>query len=63
MEEKALTLGEIARRLNCPLHKIEYLLRTREIQPIQRAGNLRVFSEKSLGLLKAELENRDKGRP
>jgi predicted DNA-binding transcriptional regulator AlpA len=42
----ALTVGELARRIGCPVHKIEYLIRSRNIQPIQRAGNARVFSEK-----------------
>ena len=51
----ALTVGEIARRLDRPIHRIEYLIRSRNIQPIQRAGNLRVFSEKDLELIAGEI--------
>lgn len=39
------TVGEIARRLGVPVHKIEYVIRARGITPCGRAGNLRVFSE------------------
>jgi hypothetical protein len=54
----ALTIGVISKLLNCPIHKIEYLIRAREIQPMERAGNLRVFSSDVLDVLKKELEGR-----
>ena len=60
MSEKALTVGEIARRLGCPIHKIEYLIRSRNIQPIQRAGNLRVFSEKDFRRIGSEIKRAGK---
>lgn len=43
--DKALTIGEIARRLGCPIHRIEYIIESRHIQPRQRAGIARVFAE------------------
>ena len=61
MSEKALTVGEIAKRLGYPIHKIEYMIRSRNIQPIQRAGNLRVFSEKDFCFIKSELKHIEKG--
>lgn len=42
------TVGEIARRLGVSTHQIEYLIRSRRIQPSGRAGNARVFSEKDV---------------
>jgi DNA-binding transcriptional MerR regulator len=59
MSEKlssALTVGEIARLTNEPIHRIEYLIRSRNIQPVQRAGNLRVFSADDLAILKKEIK-------
>ena len=56
MSERALTVGEIARRLNCPIHRIEYLVQSRNIQPTQRAGNLRVFSQETYAFIEAELK-------
>ena len=55
-ETKALTLGVIAKELDCPIHKIEYLIRARRIEPVQRAGNLRVFSPSVLDVLRRELD-------
>lgn len=40
-----LTIGVIARRVNQPLHRVEYFLRSNAICPIGRAGNARVFDE------------------
>lgn len=53
--QKALTVGVIAERLGVPVHRIEYLLTSREIKPVQRAGRLRVFDEAALRVLKGEL--------
>lgn len=41
---QALTVGEIARQAGCPVHRIEYIIRSRGILPVQRAGNARVFA-------------------
>ena len=50
------TVGEIARRLGEPVHRIEYILRTREIQPMGWAGNARVFSEADVRFIASELQ-------
>jgi hypothetical protein len=50
------TTGEIARRLGVPAHRIEYIVRTRGIQPCGWAGNARVFDEEGVAAIAAELE-------
>ncbi len=53
------TVGEIARRLNEPVHRIEYVLRTRDIQPIGMAGNARVYAEEDVERIAAFLAEID----
>lgn len=43
-----LTVGTIARRLNESLHRVEYAIRTRDIEPAGIAGNLRIFNEDAI---------------
>ncbi len=38
------TVGEISERLSEPLHRVEYVIKARKIEPIAWAGNARVFS-------------------
>jgi hypothetical protein len=56
---KEPTVGEIARRLNEPLHRIEYVIRSRGIQPARIAGNVRIFSEDHVARITAELRQID----
>lgn len=49
------TVGELARRLNVPVHQIEYILRTRDIKPAGWAGNARVYTEANVDRVRAEL--------
>ncbi len=53
--ETLLTIGEIARRLGQELHRIEYVIRSRNIQPASWAGHARVFREADLGRIASEL--------
>ena len=53
------TVGEIARRLGEPLHRIEYVIRAREVQPVSRAGNARVFSDADVEYIRGELRRID----
>jgi DNA-binding transcriptional MerR regulator len=53
------TIGEIARRLGVAVHRVEYVVRTRNIQPVSRAGNLRVFSEPDIDFVGAEIRRID----
>jgi len=61
-EAKALTVGEIARRLKCPIHRVEYVIRSRSLRPHQRAGNARVFTESDVQFVAGVLERIDTER-
>jgi hypothetical protein len=50
------TTGEIARRLGQPIHRIEYVIRARRLQPSGWAGNARVFCEEAVDQIAAELQ-------
>jgi hypothetical protein len=57
-----LTVGQIAIRLAVPIHKIEYLIRSRNIAGIGRVGNLRVFGAADLDFIASELRRIDAQR-
>ena len=48
------TVGEIASRLGVPIHRVEYVVRSRDIEPAGRAGNARVFSEAAVDRIRSE---------
>lgn len=52
---RSATIGEIARRTGYPAHKVAYVIRTRGLEPAERAGNLRVFSESDVQFIGCEL--------
>ena len=54
------TVGTIAQRLQEPIHRVEYVIRTRNIQPEAWAGNCRVFSEAAERRIAAELRRMDR---
>lgn len=56
------TVGVIARRLGQPLHRVEYILRARNIEAEGRAGNARVFSEPTIERIRSELARIDRER-
>lgn len=58
------TVGEIARRLSKPIHRIEYVIRARGIVAAGWAGNARVFAEADVNTIATELQRIDatKGR-
>jgi hypothetical protein len=49
------TVGAIARRWGVELHLVEYVIRTRHIQPLGWAGNARVFTEPDVERIGSEL--------
>ena len=57
------TIGEIARRLGKPAHRIEYVIRARGIAPCGWAGHARVFSEDAVQVIAAELRRIDSAKP
>jgi hypothetical protein len=56
------TVGEIARRLDEPIHRVEYILRSRAITPVGRAGHARVYSDEDVELIAEELRRIDADR-
>jgi hypothetical protein len=56
------TVGVIARRLNAPLHRIEYVIRSRNIIPAGTAGNARVFTEADVSHIASELKRIESDR-
>ena len=53
------TVGEIARRLSEPVHRVEYIISARRVQPAGWAGNARVFSEADVDRIAGELRRID----
>jgi hypothetical protein len=45
---RALTLGAIARALDEPIHRVEYVIRTRHIEPEAIAGHIRIFAPETV---------------
>ena len=56
------TIGEIARRLGEPIHRIQYVIRARNIRPCGWAGNARVFPEDAVQAIAAKLHRIDTGK-
>jgi hypothetical protein len=53
------TVGVIARQMGEPIHRIEYIIRTRNIRPTRIVGRYRVFDEAAVNLIVAELRRID----
>jgi len=51
-----VTVGQVAKRLDVPIHVVAYLLRSRRIEPTARAGILRLYDEASVKRIAAEVE-------
>ncbi len=56
------TVGEIARRIGCPIHRVEYVIRARGLTPKGRAGNARVFTEDDVQFIASEIRRIDAER-
>ena len=51
-----MTLGRVAETLDAPVHRIEYILRTRpHIHPAARAGRFRLFNGEAIAHIRHEL--------
>ena len=48
---EALTVGVIARRLNAPVHRVTYVIRSRGLTPTAKAGASYVFEESDVRLI------------
>ncbi len=58
----ASTVGEIARRLRTPVHRIAYVVRTRGLRPVAWAGNARIFTEQDVARIASELQQINEDR-
>jgi DNA-binding transcriptional MerR regulator len=56
----APTVGEIARRYGVPVHRVEYVIRSRNIRPSGRAGNCRIFREEDVERIASHLRHIDR---
>lgn len=63
MNEVLLTVGEIARRLDQPLHRIRYLIDARGVKPVAKAGHAWVYDQDALQRLGAEFGSEDRRGP
>jgi len=64
-KERGLTPGEIARQLDVPTYRVQYVINSRRIQPVFWAGNVRIFSKADadrVGKIVRELDARRDGR-
>lgn len=57
--KSALTAGAIARELSEPIHRVQYAIRTRRIEPESIAGNLRIFPPEAVDQIAAILREID----
>jgi len=58
--DELLTIGQLARRLAVPEHRLDYAIRTAGIQPAARLGILRGFSESQLGDIRRALSRTER---
>ena len=61
MTQLGYSVGQIAERLGVPVHRVEYLLRTRwgQLRPAGRIGNAWVYSDSDLQFIRGELNRID----
>lgn len=55
--KKLLSLGDIAKRLNVPFHRVRYAVEAVDMQPVQRIGIVRLWSEGQVPQIKAALKH------
>jgi hypothetical protein len=57
---RALTIGAIASELYEPVHRVQYAIKTRGIEPESVAGNIRVFAPETVERVAAILHEIDR---
>ncbi|MEZ6243372.1 MAG: hypothetical protein R3B57_10045 [Phycisphaerales bacterium] len=60
---KLWTITRISEHLGVPRHRVEYIVAAREIQPTERAGNARVFTDEQVQLIAAALTRQGEWLP
>ena len=56
------TVGVIAERCRASVHQVEYVIRSRNIEPAGTAGNARVFTEADVQHIASELKRIESDR-
>ena len=56
------TVGEIARRIGVPVHRVEYVIRSRDLHPCGLAGHARVFTEADVAHIASEMRRIERDR-
>jgi DNA-binding transcriptional MerR regulator len=56
MQNELLTVGDLVRLTGQPIHKIEYLLSSRNITPTQRAGRFRLYGPDTVERIQCEVQ-------
>ena len=51
-----LTLGQLARRFDVSTHQLKYAVDQYRIEPVMRAGIIRLWSEDAIPLIKSALD-------
>jgi hypothetical protein len=57
--ENLLTVGDIAKIVNEPIHRCQYLLKSRDINPIARLGNHYVYDTSAVSRIQQILAEVD----
>ena len=57
---KLLSIGMMAERNRRPLHRVKYVIMSRGIEPVERIGNIRLFSEEQFRRITRELAEIEK---
>lgn len=52
---RLMTTGEIARELGVSFFQVAYVIRSRQIRPVQRAGRMRLYSMDDMERVREEL--------
>ena len=58
-----VTVGELARRMDVAEHRIAYIITSRRIEPVMRAGILRLFPAAIIPQLQRELDAISAAKP
>ncbi len=57
-----LTVGDLVRRTNRPLHQLQYFIRSRGIEPITRVGGYRLFDERQAEQIAHDIQQLKRSR-
>ena len=56
------SLGDVASQLEVPVHRVEYVIRTRRIRPLIRAGGRKLYSDATVQRIASEIQRIDEER-